>query len=138
VQEVKVGFREVITVPANVLTSAAFAVMHSKAVSGIGIIEDGKLVGVLSASDIRHVGYAENMFERFNNTVKEFASLVHSLRPEIPAVVVITPSATLIEIADMFLKYKVHRIFIVNSKEDMKPIGVISLHDFLLLFGMHL
>jgi len=75
------------------------------------------------------------MFERFYITVSDFSVLVHAAHPEIPMVTVVTPDTTLAEVGELFNKHSVHRLFVVDSAENKRLLGVISLHDFLLLFG---
>jgi len=137
VRDLKLGYRDVIVVPSDTVTKDTFKVMRDSGVSGIGIIDPltKKLVGQISTSDIRHVGYTEHMFERFYLIVRDFALLVHAAHPQVPMVTVVTPDTTLAEVGEMFNKYGVHRLFVVDSVENMQLIGVISLHDFLLVFG---
>jgi len=137
VGEIQLGYRDVICVSSSMVTKDAFKVMRDARVSGVGVVDDNtkKLVGVLSTSDIRHVGYTELMFERFYLSVQDFIALVHVAHPHIPPVTVVTPTSTIAEVGSLFAKYRIHRLFVVESAESMKPVGVISLHDFLLLFG---
>jgi len=137
VDELKLGYRQVVVVPNSMVTKDAFKVMRDTSVSGVGVVDDAqKLVGVLSTSDLRHVGYSEHMFDRFYLTVQDFLTIVHgSEGHNIPRVVVAVPSSTVTQVGELFMKHKVHRVFVVDSEQSMKVLGVISLHDFLLLFG---
>jgi len=136
VGELNLGYRQVVVVSNLMITKDAFKVMRDSRVSGVGVVnESQRLVGVLSVSDMRHVGYSEHMFERFYLTVQDFLAVVRSCRLEIPPVVVVTPSTTVAQVGALFTKYKIHRVFVVQSEESMTLLGVISLHDYLLLFG---
>jgi len=130
------GYRQVVVVPSTMVTKEAFGVMSDSGVSGVGVVNTAqRLVGVLYTSDLRHIDYSENMFERLYLTVQDFLTIVRSTQPEMPAVVVATPSTTVANVGALFMKYKVHRVFVVESENTMKLLGVISLHDFLVLFG---
>jgi len=57
VDELKLGYRQVVVVPNNMVTKDAFKVMRDTGVSGVGVVDGNqKLVGVLSTSDLRYVG----------------------------------------------------------------------------------
>jgi len=135
VGNIKLGYRDVFSVTPDSIVKDAFELMRDKGVSGVGVISEGKLVESISVSDLRHVGYAENMFERLFLSVKDFLALARIGAPYTSPVIVVTPLSTIAEVAEKLDKYKIHRVFVVESEESMKPIGVISLFDFLKLIG---
>jgi len=136
VGELKLGYRQVVVVSNMMVTKDAFKTMRDAGVSGVGVVnEANRIVGVLSVSDMRHVGYTEHMFERFYLTVEDFLAIVRSSRLDIPHVVVATPKTTVAQLSELFTKYKMHRVFVVESEESMNLLGIISLHDYLMLFG---
>jgi len=91
---------------------------------------------VLSSSDLKALGYNVEMFSLFDLTVSEFLAQVRAKQPpDFPKVLAVTPDTTIATVAKLFEKNKVHRLFVVENVDSMKPIGVISLFDFLVLFG---
>jgi len=46
--------------------------------------------------------------------------------------ITVDPLTTVGRVAQIFITTNVHRIFVIDGNE--KPIGVISLHDFIMLF----
>lgn len=136
----KLGYRDdVVVVPKDSLAKDAFEVMCAKGVSGVGIVDDNnQLIGTVSTSDLRGVVYSSQNFERLNLSVGDFLALVRATNPNVPQdVLVVTPSFTIADVAKLFQQYKVHRLFVVDTIDTMKTIGVISLYDFLLLFSNH-
>jgi len=135
VAELKLGYRQVVVVSNQMATKDAFTTMRDAGISGVGVVDASqKLVGAISTSDLRYIGYTEQMFERFYLNVQDFLTVARSV-PGRPSVVVVTPTSTVSQVGQLFMKHKVHRLFVVDSEQTMKVIGVISLHDFLLLFG---
>jgi len=135
VEELQLGYKDVITIREDVLVKDAFTIMRSKEVSGLGVVNvEGHLVGTLSVSDLRDVCYPSSMIVRVELPVSDFLKLVHEKHPTRPSVIGVTPDFTVAQIAERFRQYRVHRIFVVHSAMDLRPIGVISLYDFLLLF----
>jgi len=128
VADLALGIKEhVITVPKSSLVKDAFEVMRDKNISGVGVLDKtGKLVGVLSVSDLRLIGYNADIFDKLYLKVSKFLKLIGQNR-----LVVIDATATVGRIAQIFITTGVHRIFVVT---DGRPVGVISLYDFILLF----
>jgi len=138
VEQHKLGYRDsVVVVSTESVAKDAFEVMRDKGVSGVGVVDENqKLVSAVSTSDLRAVVYSKHHFERLNLSVSDFVTLVRVSNPNSPKdALVVTPSTTISQVAKLFEQYKVHRLFVVDSLESKKPIGVISLYDFLLLFG---
>eukprot|EP01027_Heterolobosea_sp_BB2_P006978 GEZU01010443.1.p1 GENE.GEZU01010443.1~~GEZU01010443.1.p1 ORF type:complete len:290 (+),score=59.67 GEZU01010443.1:88-957(+) len=87
--------------------------------------ENGFLCGNFSASDIARVGV--DIFNHLHKTVAEFCKL-----PDIPhknTLACLTPSATLCDVIHITADRHIHRVYIVESEENKKPIGVVSLTD---------
>jgi len=127
VSSLHLGYKDtIISVSANSLVKDAFSVMRDNNVSGVGVLDDyGHLTGTLSVSDLRHIGYSAELFHKCFLKVTEF------LQQTSQNLVIVHPSATVGRVAQIFSTTRVHRIFVV---EDNKPIGVISLFDFIKLF----
>jgi len=130
VSDLKLGYKDkVISVTASSLVKDAFNVMRDNNVSGVGVVDDSNnLVGALSVSDLRSIGYTEELFPKCYLRVSEF------LRITGQHLVKVLPSDTVGRVAQIFSTTDVHRIFV--AVEDNKPIGVISLYDFIQLFDL--
>jgi len=127
VSDLKLGYKyKVIPVTATSLVKDAFNVMRDNKISGVGVVDDSNnLVGALSTSDLRAIGYTEELFPKCYLRVSEFLRLIGQ------HLVMVHPSDTIGRVAQIFSTTDVHRIFVVV---DNKPIGVISLYDFIQLF----
>jgi len=103
--------------------------MRENAASAVAIIDDdGKLVDVLSVSDLRLIGHNLNQLELVTRTVEEFSSF----KATKIAPVVVYACDTVAYVTQRLLENKIHRIYVVDN--DNKPIGVVTLGDFLHLF----
>eukprot|EP01116_Phalansterium_solitarium_P008204 TRINITY_DN216_c0_g1_i2.p1 TRINITY_DN216_c0_g1~~TRINITY_DN216_c0_g1_i2.p1 ORF type:complete len:495 (-),score=130.28 TRINITY_DN216_c0_g1_i2:129-1532(-) len=93
-------------------------------VSGIAIVDlEGKLVGNLSASDLR--GMTADRFEAMRLPVLDFLLSIHRQPHTMP--VICTINDHLPQIMASALAAKVHRVWVVNASG--MPIGVITLTD---------
>jgi len=113
----------------------AFKQMMDRNVNGIAVVDEhGKLVDNLSLRDLKGVRPDVKIFWRLWNTVSDFKQKVreefpgHRI-PEKPIVVVETDTLEMI-VEAMALKH-VHRVFVVDSRESMRPLRVISQTDIL-------
>lgn len=135
VGELKLGLRNVISVKESDLTVSAFNAMRKNRISGVGVVNaDGVLVGVLSVTDLRSVGYDDQLFKRLYTPVSEFLKLAHSQNAQKPrGVITVNLENTVGDVFTLFGKYGIHRLYVVDAAN--KPIGVISLGDLLKLFA---
>jgi CBS domain-containing protein len=136
VGELKLGLRDtVICVKDTDLTVAAFNAMRKNRVSGVGVVNaSGLLIGVLSVTDLRSVGYDEHLFKRLYSTVAEFLKVAHRHNSHKPqSVITVSAENTVGDVFALFSKYSIHRLYVVDELK--KAIGVISLGDVLKLFA---
>jgi len=133
--ELKLGVGSVVSVQERDLTVAAFEAMRKNAISGVGVVNEvGALIGVLSVTDLRSVGYDEQLFQRLYLPVHEFIALAQKTNAQKPkAPVTITQQTTFGELLDLFGKTGLHRFFVVD--EAKKPSGIVSLTDILRVFA---
>lgn len=130
-------FKNVHSVKESELAIDGFARMIEHDVSGLAIVsEEGRLTGNLSLRDLKSVGYDLSMFWRFYQTVENY---VVKLRKEYQEkhgrpkhVVFATKEDTLANVVSHLAENHIHRLYVVDSKKDKKPIGVVSLKDVLL------
>ena len=108
---------KVITVGPRDSLSKAKALMDSGNFRHVPVVEDAKLIGILSDRDVRsHVGYLESTL----------VDAVMTLNP-----VTVTPTTTVEEAACLMLRLKISAVPVV---EDGKPLGVLSTSDILRAF----
>jgi len=130
VEQLKLGYGDVITVRQDEEAIAAFRSIHEHGVSAVGVVDgDGKLVGNVSASDLKVIGYDGKLFSRLFVPVSDF---VKETRPEGVGAICVTPRASFGQVLDKLVSNRVHRVYVVD--ENGKPIGVISLLEILQAF----
>jgi len=92
--------------------------------------ENGVLVNCFSGSDLRWIGTDLAEIREIYLPLKIFLDLKPKTAPIGP--VSISESFSVKEISDLFNRFRIHRIFVVNDQK--KPIGVISLGTYLSWF----
>jgi len=136
--------KQVFTINEHEKAINAFKLMKEKKVSGIGVVDDlGTLIGVISADDLKLIGYDLALFSHLLKvTVKEYLEEVSesaSIRSHVfqvmqnltnrPAIVKCSLSSRFGYLLKMVNFYRVHRIFVVDP--DDKAVAVVSLTDIL-------
>jgi len=109
----------------------AFLMMHFHHLSAIAICDSsGRLVGNLSASDLKGLEMFEKDFNALKKPVLEFVNNIRKLqgRPE-NFVAFCLPQQETLAIIRKMNKEIVHRVYIVDSEFSMKPLGVASITD---------
>lgn len=122
---------EVLTMPESSPAFEAFELMLKNKVSAVGIVnEDGKLVGVISATDLRIIGPHCATLALLFDPVKDLLDQSRELNTAmLVRVVKATTSDTLGIVIESMQDNKVHRVFVVD--EDDKPTCVLSMKDVL-------
>ena len=134
--ELSLGLRpHIICVKATDLTVSAFHAMRKNRVSGVGVVDDsGALIGVLSVTDLRSVGYDDQLFRRLYTTVGDFIATAQNANAAKPrTVITVKLNNSVAQVFELFNKYGIHRLYVVDAEN--RPIGVISLGDLLKLFA---
>eukprot|EP00026_Physarum_polycephalum_P010655 Phypoly_transcript_10824.p1 GENE.Phypoly_transcript_10824~~Phypoly_transcript_10824.p1 ORF type:complete len:418 (+),score=82.14 Phypoly_transcript_10824:41-1255(+) len=109
----------------------AFELMLKNKVSAVGIVnEEGKLVGVISGTDMRIIGPHCNTLALLLNPVKDLLDQSRELNTVmLVPVVKAALTDTLGIVIESMEDNKVHRVFVVD--EDEKPLCVLSMKDVL-------
>jgi CBS domain-containing protein len=125
------GMKQVITLEKNVKVIEAFKLIYNQKISGVGVVDNGKLIGNISASDIKHMGANASHISRLFLPTEEYLALMsqHAKDSSLRAPLCVSPLQTFREVLSLMVENKVHRIYITNEK--MEPVGVISLGDLL-------
>lgn len=144
IQELKLGFKDVVTVNESATAYDAFNKMKAYKVPGIAVVNsNGILTGSISITDLKLIGFDNSYWNLLGKTVKEYISAVRSnpeikIRPSIfalledrnkPIIIKCKPSYSFGFVIRLFSYYKVHRIFIIDRED--RPIGVITMSDVL-------
>eukprot|EP01125_Pyxidicula_operculata_P016010 TRINITY_DN5470_c0_g1_i1.p2 TRINITY_DN5470_c0_g1~~TRINITY_DN5470_c0_g1_i1.p2 ORF type:complete len:302 (+),score=68.26 TRINITY_DN5470_c0_g1_i1:1615-2520(+) len=113
--------KKVITVAPTQPLKDAFNLMKENLISGVGVIQNGVLIGNVSASDIlKIIGSDCSGFGKLLATVSEILPSVQGKAKPIT----VTPNNTVGDVLKVLSTEKIHRVFIVDSHH--KLIGVIS------------
>lgn len=131
VEQLKLGYGEVITAQENEQAIAAFRLIHERAVSAVGVVDsEGKLVGNVSASDLKVIGYDGKLLAHLFVPISDFVKIT---RPEGVSAITVSPSSSFSQVLDKLVSNHIHRVYVVD--EQRKPIGVISLLEILQAFS---
>jgi CBS domain-containing protein len=124
--------RNVISIDENEVIRSALGIMQKHRVSGLAVTRDGKLVGSFSSSDIKNLGDYSNILSVVMLPVSwALEEMIPKPVQGFTYPISVKPSATVTELLDVFLKTKVHRVFIVDGET---LVGVCSLTDVLKIF----
>jgi len=136
VQELKLGLRHVHTVTNGTQALQAFKILIRESVSGVAIVDDdNKVIGNISASDLKLIGYDMELYSKLFGTVADFVKQ-KELFSNLSAIPITTaPSSTFKEILELFEKHKVHRIYVVDDTKPLPLVGVITQGDVLKCFA---
>jgi CBS domain-containing protein len=126
VGELNLGYKaQVVAARRTQTAGSAFVSMLTHKVSGLAVVDDNnKLVGNISATDLKSIGYDGKLFLKLFLTVGEFTG-------NKPAFFV-TPAHTVSDVVALFAEKRVHRLYVCQG--DREILGVISLVDLLKVF----
>ncbi len=129
VERLQLGYPiDVVTVQENESTIKAFEQMQQNGVSAVGVVNDeGKLVGNVSVSDLKAIGYDGKLMSHLFAPVSEFLKLA---KPDSLGAITVTPQATFASVVEKLVNNRIHRIFVIDPETE-KPLGVISLLEIL-------
>eukprot|EP01123_Difflugia_compressa_P007610 TRINITY_DN2069_c1_g1_i1.p1 TRINITY_DN2069_c1_g1~~TRINITY_DN2069_c1_g1_i1.p1 ORF type:complete len:315 (-),score=54.57 TRINITY_DN2069_c1_g1_i1:172-1053(-) len=126
--ELAIQPKPVVSITTATSALEGFKTMTLDKVPAVAILENGKIVGNLSASDLR--GITGRRLKKTVLPVRQFLECIHgSLRDPIT----ISLNDTLARAMELLVTQEVHRLWIVNEKNE--PIGCISLTDVIRVFN---
>lgn len=139
VKNMPYNLHEVYHVKPTDLALKAFGLMSEKNVSGVAVIDDnGVLVDQISMRDLKAMAPDGRLFWRLYKSTSEFIANVKHSRTDPQAgarpreVVCVTPDDTLETVLGLLVLNRIHRVYIVESQTNKKPIGLITLRDVML------
>jgi len=128
VDGLQLGIRKVLTVTKGTQVLQAFKDIVKYQVSALAIVdENNKLIGNISASDIKAIGYDMGLYARIFTTVGDFLKDQLKKGP-----ITVTPQHKLGDVLKLFHSKSVHRLYITDSKHAL--LGVITPNDILKCF----
>jgi len=114
--------KEVVSISADAAFRDAAIVMEHHRISGLPVIDDdGALVGVLSNTDLVRSRATEHLWQRWPGLA------VRHLMTS-PAIT-IHETATIEEAAALMEHHRIHRLVVVSSSDETRPLGVLSTTD---------
>lgn len=133
VEELGLVKGEVLTITPQATALAGFQRMGQNDINAIPVVtEDGKLIAVLSSSDLR--GLTSNLIQRVTLPVLDF--LKEARRGHVRRPITVGPSTSLQDAVNKIMWGRVHRVIVVDDQQ--KPIGVITSTDVIRHFYNHL
>jgi CBS domain-containing protein len=129
-------FTWLVTIRENETAMRAFELMDQKRTSqnGVAVVDaKGKLVDVISTHDLRGITPGSAHFDNLWKTVKQFKQDVNQRfnADKQQGLYCCLSTDTLETILGEMVKHKVHRLVVVDSKQSMVPIDMISQTDVL-------
>jgi len=129
VGEMKLGLCEVLSVPLDAIAVDAFKIIHSKGVSAVAVVDkNNEIVGNISATDLKLIGYNANMFGKLFLNVEAFLKLIPPNDVFGSGPICVEKTTTFDQVIETMNMAKVHRLYVVDNK---KAVGVISHLDIL-------
>jgi len=130
VDNLKLGIRPVHSVTNGTQVIQAFKMMVREKVSGLAIVDErNRIVGNISASDLKLIGYDMELYARLFGTIADFVKRKQTNSQAAPVTVNLSTRFT--DVLSLFHETKVHRIYVVD--QDIL-VGVITLGDILTCF----
>jgi CBS domain-containing protein len=128
-----------VCINANELALNAFLRIRDAKVSGIPIVDPdlgGRMIGNISASDIKEIGWSAEFFNKLFMSSKDFArhcDAAREARKQLPRVVWCRPDFSLFQVLLMLRQYKVHRVYVLDDRG--APAQCITMTDILKIFA---
>lgn len=132
-------FNIVKTIPVTRRAIDALKMIRDESLSAVAVVDsEGRIVDVLSQSDLRGINPESMTFRFLWNTIDFFKDQVRTNNPYCPATpICVTPDATFEQVLLLMEEHHCHRVFVITATNDRKPVDVVSMTDcmaFLLTF----
>jgi len=127
--EIKIGSRDVISIPEHRPALDAFKLIREKGVCGIAVVRGNELVGNISSHDLTRVKSTGSYLKLLYAPVCEYLERV--TKEHKMGLIKCTPQETFKVVVDRMVENQVHRCYIVQSHESNILVGIISLSDIL-------
>jgi CBS domain-containing protein len=134
IQDMKSQTEMLSFVPSTSKAIFAFREMVKTETRGLAVLDDsGKLVDNISLKDLRGIHTDATVFWRLWSTVSEFKNKVKEEFPDKTPMELVyaLPTDTLYSVVEKMAKMHIHRIYVVENAESLKPHRVITQTDIL-------
>lgn len=127
--------RDRMSTPPHTVTSedsleSAFHFLHKHNIRELPVVEDGKLIGIVTDRDLREIAPSYPIF-RDQQEIRHYLQKLKVSSAMSPDPLVVSPTTSLIEAASLLLTYRIGSLPVVQDKD---LVGIISVTDFLRLF----
>jgi len=116
----------VVSISSEQIALEAFITVHEKKVSGVGVVDEtGKLVGNISASDLKLIGFDGTHSSRLYYSASQFLKLLAKERDAlVEPPIYVTLQSTFSDVVAKLVNCSVHRVYVVDTA--FHPIAVIT------------
>jgi len=119
----------VITISLDAKVIEAFKTMQAQRVSAVAVVDsEGKLVGNISVSDLKLIGYDGTMFSRLHYPVSQFLKLL-TTDNNTEAPITVSADSMFREVVSKLVTSRIHRVYLTD--ESGAPSGIITQHEVL-------
>jgi len=131
VEELKMFHSPVVSISVDKKGIEAFKAMHENRVSAVAVVDnEGKIVGNISVSDLKIIGFDGAMLARLYYPVSQFLKLLAKDRSsEVEQPVCVSLQSQFREVVGKLVQTRIHRVYITDSSG--VPTGVITQHEVL-------
>lgn len=121
VESLGLGKKATDTLSNHVTALEAFRIVSQHLARAMPIAQNGTIIANISCSDLR--GIHQDTVKFVIKPVMEYLNFIHE--GKVPAPVTCTPSTPLLDVIELLLKNKIHRVWVVHPTY----VGVISITD---------
>lgn len=112
----------------------AFLKIYQFNIGGVAVLDtDGRVIGNISITDLKDMGYSLDMFRKMFIPALEFINRKIE-GADIPKVVWVTKDSEIQEVFHLFRTHWIHRVYLVD-KNTKRPIDVVSASDLINVFN---
>lgn len=132
VESLKMFYSPVVTISLDSKGIEAFKTMHEKRISAVAVVDtDGKLVGNISVSDLKVIGFDGSMLARLYYPVSQFLKLLAKDKGNdvVEEPICASLQSEFREVVGKLVQSRVHRVYITD--DNGVPTGVITQHEVL-------
>jgi len=141
IEQLQIGYRDVVSVDPDLAVIQAFVKMVETRKSGIAVVQANEfdemaLIGNVSASDLKDIGYDGQLFSKLYIPVSTFLEM-KTKYAAVPPPLTVSPQESISHVLEQFHQHGIHRLYIVDTENDTSLLGVITPSDVLRLFASH-
>jgi len=132
VESLKMFFSPVVTIPLESKGIEAFKTMHEKRVSAVAVVDaDGKLVGNISVSDLKIIGFDGSMLARLYYPISQFLKLLAKDKGSdvVEEPICVSLQSHFREVVSKLVQSRIHRVYLKDASG--APTGIITQHEVL-------